>query len=189
MFEPGFETRPPSPGAFALLIYKEELFFFSNLCKNREIYIQSYMNKTLFTMAISGEYSNYVFYDQNWKKKILKLLFIFYIKSFLYGINHLFIQVLENLVDLAYSSSSKTKSRYAWFFCSESLQYESAHVFLRDPYTLRGGTTFPSHLNTPSINTAFNFFFNLWSQIFILLNSENFPIHVFSLALVLLKLK
>lgn len=88
---------------------KRNFFFFFQFVQNREIYIQSYMNKTLFIKAISGEDSNYVFYDQNWKK-ILKLLFIFYIKSFLYRINHLFIQVLENLVDLAYSSCTKTKS-------------------------------------------------------------------------------
>jgi len=96
-------------------------------------------------------------------------------------------------VDLTNSFSARTIPKHMHNFSALKLsRNESTHVFLRDPYMLRERISFPFNLNSSRINIAFNLFSmneTRFSFSIDRLNLGNFPIHLFSLALILLKLK
>lgn len=94
------------------------------------------------------------------EKKILKLVSLFYIKSFWYGISHSFISVLESLCnpcrqEIAVLLKQNRKDMHD--SSALSLQKWQYSRFSWDPYMLRGRISFPFNLNLPRTSIAFNF--------------------------------
>lgn len=120
---------------------------------------------------------------------------VYILQLFLYRLIHLYRywKTCIILVGLTNSFSARTIPKDMHNFSALKFsRNESAHIFLRDPYMLRERISFPFNLNSSRINIAFNLFSineTRFSLSIDCLYLDNFPIHLFSLALILLKLK